>query len=144
MLSPKLYKNSRVYDFFMKSLGYESSIDRFLRSLDIPLPDGARILDAGCGTGFLGLHFLDRISGATLHSTDLERNFLTATLANANSRGIAPDRITAGTADISNPKTMTSLDGVDLQLQGRFIRADLYRCRRWLRIQHRIEHPQLG
>ena len=116
MISPKLYKSSRLYDFFMKSLGYESSIDRFLRSLDFPLAGGSRILDAGCGTGLLGLHFMQRIAGATLHATDLERNFLAATLANANVRGIDPERITVGVADISSPKKMTLLNNSVLNL----------------------------
>lgn len=31
MISPKLYRSSRTYDFFMKLLGYESSIDRYLQ-----------------------------------------------------------------------------------------------------------------
>lgn len=116
MISPKLYKSSRLYDFFMKSLGYESSIDRFLHSLDFPCAGGTRILDAGCGTGLLGLHYLDRIAGATLHATDLERNFLAATLANANTRGIDPERVTVGVADISTPKKMTLLNEAVLEL----------------------------
>ncbi|NND99984.1 MAG: class I SAM-dependent methyltransferase [Pirellulaceae bacterium] len=117
MINPKLYKNSRVYDFFMKSLGYESGIDRFLRSLTLDCPSDCRILDAGCGTGLLGLHFLNRFADGQLVATDLEPNFLRATLSNADKRGIDPKRIRAGVADISEPSKITSLDGDQTELQ---------------------------
>ena len=58
MISPKLYRKSRAYDFFMKSFGYSRSIERFLAGLELDLNDDCRILDAGCGTGILGIHFL--------------------------------------------------------------------------------------
>lgn len=111
MISPKLYRSSHVYDFFMKSLGYESSIGRFLCDLEIDCPPDAKILDAGCGTGLLGLHFAQKFTGSTLVASDLEANFLNATLANAKKRGIAADRIQVGTADISDPARLTNLDG---------------------------------
>ncbi len=111
MISPKLYKSSRTYDFFIKKLGYERSIDRFLQQLTLPNIQNARILDAGCGTGLLGLHFLQRFEGSTLQATDLERNFLDALQVNADRRGIAQNRITTGVADISSPKRVTTLNG---------------------------------
>ena len=110
MISPKLYRSSRTYDFFMKLLGYESSIDRYLRGLDLELT-APQILDAGCGTGCLGLHFLERFPGSRLVATDLEPNFLTATLANADRRNLARSRISVGVANISTPQDLTTLDG---------------------------------
>ena len=65
MVSPKLYKNSRTYDFFLKVLGYENGIARFLQRLHVDCEPDCRVLDAGCGTGLLGLYFLDRFPGAT-------------------------------------------------------------------------------
>ncbi|MCA9137036.1 MAG: class I SAM-dependent methyltransferase [Planctomycetales bacterium] len=111
MISPKLYRKSRTYDFFMKSFGYSRSIERFLCGLKLDLPSRGRILDAGCGTGILGIHFLERFGDATLLATDLEPNFLQATLSNAELRGIAKDRITVAIADISAPRQVTSLEG---------------------------------
>ena len=64
-------------------MGFESGIDRFLQDLEIEIPAGSRILDAGCGTGLLGLHFLNRIPDSSLLSTDLQPNFLRATRAKA-------------------------------------------------------------
>jgi|GEM_PF-432520 len=110
MLSPRLYKRSGVYDFFMKSLGYERSIDRFLRGLIVQQGENFRILDAGCGTGMLGLHFLQRFPKSELVATDLEPNFLRATLTNAQNRGIDPQRIQVGIADISDPHLIMLLD----------------------------------
>ncbi|MFM7868860.1 MAG: class I SAM-dependent methyltransferase, partial [Planctomycetaceae bacterium] len=82
MLKSRLYRSTNVYNFFMKSLGYERSIDRFLRSTELELSGPVRILDAGCGTGMLGLHFLERFPGSVLTSTDLEPRFLQTTVAN--------------------------------------------------------------
>ena len=110
-VSTKLYKSSRVYDFFMKRIGYERSIDRFLATLEVQTPPRCRILDAGCGTGLLGLHFLERWPQAHLHATDLEPNFLQLTLANAERRSLPPDRIGVSISDISTPKEATDLDG---------------------------------
>ena len=111
MISPKLYKSSRTYDFFMKFLGYESGIDRFLTGLKLDCADDCRILDVGCGTGLLGLHFLERYSQSSLQATDLEPNFLQATLDNATRRKIAHDRISVGVSNVSSPTQVTSLDG---------------------------------
>lgn len=111
MISPKLYKSSRFYDFFIKALGYESSIDRYLSSLELQCEDSCRVLDAGCGTGLIGLHFLKRYPQSSVHATDLEPNFLHATLANVESHGIDRSRISVGVANISTPEESTCLKG---------------------------------
>ncbi|MEZ6121769.1 MAG: class I SAM-dependent methyltransferase [Planctomycetaceae bacterium] len=112
MISPKLYKSSSTYDFFMKLLGYERGIDRFLQTVPLEVPAQCRILDVGCGTGLLGLHFLDRFSDARLHATDLEPNFLRATLANAEKRDIDRARIDVAVSNVSDPAQVTTLDGM--------------------------------
>nr|WP_271872514.1 methyltransferase [Rubripirellula sp.] len=104
MVSPRLYKSSQAYDFFLRSMGFENGINRFLQDLEVELPAGIRILDAGCGTGLLGLHFLNRIPSSTLLSTDLQPNFLRATLAKAAKRQLPADRLAVATADISTPQ----------------------------------------
>jgi trans-aconitate methyltransferase len=117
MLNPKLYRSSRLYDFFFKSIGYQRSIERFLKNVPLEHPGPQRILDAGCGTGTLGLHFLARFPAATLVATDLEPNFLQTTLTNAAQRGIAADRITVGTSNISTPDQVQLLTGDSLTLR---------------------------
>lgn len=116
MISPKLYESSHTYDFFMKLLGYQTSIDRFLKGLTFEGVDNCRILDVGCGTGLLGLHFLERFPDASLLATDLEPNFLKATLANAKKRDINQDRIDVAIADVSNPRQLTHQDGSSTNL----------------------------
>jgi SAM-dependent methyltransferase len=111
MLKSRLYRSTNVYNFFMKSLGYERSIDRFLRSVELELSGPVRILDAGCGTGMLGLHFLERFPGSVLTSTDLEPRFLQTTVANGVKRGLDVRRITVGVSDISHPGRLQLSDG---------------------------------
>lgn len=117
MLSPRLYKRTGIYDFFMKSLGYERSIDRFLTELPLDFPGEVRILDSGCGTGLMGLHFLQRFPNSELVATDLEPNCLRSTLNNADSRNLHATRICCGTADISHPSQLTLLNGSSLSLE---------------------------
>ncbi|MFO0943168.1 MAG: methyltransferase domain-containing protein [Pirellulales bacterium] len=117
MINPTFYKKSRVYDFFIKSLGYERSLDRFLRQLPLEHKGSLRILDAGCGTGLLGLGLMRRFPDAQLIATDLEPNFLKKTLHNAKSRGIADHRIQVGTADISHPSRYKTFDGTEINIQ---------------------------
>jgi ubiquinone/menaquinone biosynthesis C-methylase UbiE len=111
MLSPRLYKASGYYNAVMKLLGYERGIDLFLKGISVHCPPGSRVLDAGCGTGMMGLHFLERFPGTQLVATDLEPNFLTATLGNAKSRGLALDRIQLGVSNISTPEQLTTNEG---------------------------------
>jgi ubiquinone/menaquinone biosynthesis C-methylase UbiE len=103
MVSARLYKSSHAYDFSLRLLGFENGINRFLHGLKLDIPAGSRILDAGCGTGLLGLHFLEQIPDSTLLSTDLQSNFLQATLTKSAKRQIDPQRIQVAVADISEP-----------------------------------------
>lgn len=49
---------TNLYDLMFRVNGYGRSVERYLRENPIPLPAGARVLDAGCGTGLLTLAFL--------------------------------------------------------------------------------------
>ncbi len=117
MLSLRLYKSTGIYDFFIKSLGYERSIDRFLSELAVDVEGPLRILDSGCGTGLMGLHFLSRFPEAKLVATDLEPNCLRTTLSNARLRNLDRNRIQTGIADISHPSQITLADGSAMELQ---------------------------
>lgn len=117
MINPNMYKKSRAYDFFIKSLGYQRSLDRFLQDLPLEHSGQITILDAGCGTGLLGLGLLGRFPSAKLIATDLETNFLKQTLANAESRGIPAAQIQVGQSDISTPDRFRTLDGCSVQIQ---------------------------
>jgi len=49
---------TNLYDLMFRFNGYGRSVERFLRENPLPLPVGARVLDAGCGTGLLTLALL--------------------------------------------------------------------------------------
>src|SRR4029078_11716539 len=52
---------ARVYDLTFKGNGYGRSLDQYFTSHPLPVSRGAKILDAGCGTGLLTLAVLRSI-----------------------------------------------------------------------------------
>jgi len=49
---------ARLYDLTFKFNGYGRSLENYFRRHPLPLPAGAHVLDAGCGTGLLTLSLL--------------------------------------------------------------------------------------
>ena len=52
---------ARFYDLTFKVNGYGRSLDQYFRNHPLPVSRGAKILDAGCGTGLLTLALLRSI-----------------------------------------------------------------------------------
>lgn len=70
-------KIASLYNLTFKINGYGRSLDKYLRENPLPIESGARILDAGCGTGLLTfslmriLDFPVRITALDLSSSSL-------------------------------------------------------------------------
>ncbi|MDT7687835.1 MAG: hypothetical protein QOE46_594 [Acidobacteriota bacterium] len=63
---------TNLYDLMFRVNGYGRSVERYLRENPLPLPAGARVLDAGCGTGLLTLALLRVLKRpAAISSIDL-------------------------------------------------------------------------
>jgi ubiquinone/menaquinone biosynthesis C-methylase UbiE len=70
-------KIASIYDLTFKLNGYGRSLDRYFSNHPLPVSRGAKILDAGCGTGLLTLallrtlHFPVSITALDLSSTSI-------------------------------------------------------------------------
>src|ERR1700730_10560487 len=69
----------RLYDLTFKLNGYGRSLDQYFASHPLPVSRGARILDAGCGTGRLTLALLRALPfPVSLTSLDLSASSVPA------------------------------------------------------------------
>jgi demethylmenaquinone methyltransferase/2-methoxy-6-polyprenyl-1,4-benzoquinol methylase len=62
---------ARLYNLTFRFNGYGRSIERYLYKKPLALPPGARVLDAGCGTGLLTLAML-KVFDTPIHITALD------------------------------------------------------------------------
>jgi ubiquinone/menaquinone biosynthesis C-methylase UbiE len=66
-----------LYDLMFRFNRYGASVERYLRETPLPLQAGARVLDAGCGTGLLTLALLRVLRRpALVTAVDLSRRSL--------------------------------------------------------------------
>jgi ubiquinone/menaquinone biosynthesis C-methylase UbiE len=107
-------KIAAFYDLTFKLNGYGRSLDQYFANNPLPISRGARILDAGCGTGLLtlalmrSLHFPVNITALDLSATSISA----ARKAVAESRGRARDVAFAEGNLLSLPFADNSLDMV--------------------------------
>lgn len=105
-------KIAALYDLTFKLNGYGRSLDQYFANNPPPISRGARILDAGCGTGLLTLalmrsvHFPVNITALDLSATSISA----ARKAVAESPGRARDVAFAESNLLSLPFADNSLD----------------------------------
>ena len=87
---------TNLYDLMFRVNGYGRSVERYLRENPLPLSAGARVLDAGCGTGLLTLALLRVLRRpADITAIDLSvRSLQTARRAAAKLRPAARHTVT--------------------------------------------------
>src|SRR5919108_782242 len=80
---------ARFYDLTFKLNGYGRSLDPYFAAHPLPVSRGARILDAGCGTGLLTLALMRTLRfPVSITALDLSSTSITAARkAIAHSRG---------------------------------------------------------
>jgi ubiquinone/menaquinone biosynthesis C-methylase UbiE len=105
-------KIAKLYDLTFKLNGYGRSLDQYFADYPLPVSRGARILDAGCGTGLLtlallrNLRFPVKITALDLSATSIE----SARRAVAQSPGRKRDAIFAQGNLLSLPFANNSFD----------------------------------
>ena len=89
----------RFYDLTFKLNGYGRSLDQYLEAHPLPVFPGARILDAGCGTGTLTLALLRTLKVPTkITAVDLSASSMATAkkYVNKNNPSQQPVRFTQG------------------------------------------------
>lgn len=91
-----------LYDMMFRINRYRWSIERYLREHQLNLPAGARVLDAGCGTGLLTLALLRVLERpAEIVSVDLSQSSLvTARRAIGKEHAAARHRVRIARANV--------------------------------------------
>jgi len=67
---------AETYSAALTVLGFRRGVERFLDRLGLRFPAGARILDAGCGTGLLAFWLLRRFPDARVLAFDVDPGML--------------------------------------------------------------------
>ena len=118
MIDKNVYK---YYGLGMRIMGYDRSIAKLVKKLNLNCPPEAKILDAGCGTGAMGLSLIKKFQKSTLLATDIDQRFLHLVTAKAKRGRLDQTRISVGFSDITSPHKVTPTNSPSISLeQGSF------------------------
>lgn len=73
---PQYGSLANVYDAFLTLTGFKRGIENFLDRIDFSFPKGAKILDAGCGTGLIAIYLAKRFPDIEVYASDIDRRML--------------------------------------------------------------------
>jgi SAM-dependent methyltransferase len=106
-----------LYDTGFRLLGFKRGVEQFLDRVTWRLPARARILDAGAGTGIMGLWFLRRFPEADVIAFDIDRRMLAVLGRSARRLSTARGRLVVAHGDLRLPDVLTRVDtGQSLRL----------------------------
>ena len=106
---------ARLYAAGLTALGFRRGVRRFLDRLDLDLPPGASVLDAGCGTGLLAFWLLDRFPGVRVVAFDVDRAMVSVAARTA-ARSHREANLKLAVGDLRHPDQLTRLDGQPIRL----------------------------
>lgn len=67
---------ANFYDAFLTLTGFKRGIENFLDRIDFSFPKGAKILDAGCGTGLVAIYLAKRFPDIEVYASDIDHRML--------------------------------------------------------------------
>jgi len=98
------------YDTGFRLLGFKRGVEQFLDRVEWRLPVHARVLDAGAGTGIIGLWFLRRFAESEVVAFDIDRQMLAVLWRSARRLGEPRRRLIVAHGDLRAPDVLTRLD----------------------------------
>jgi SAM-dependent methyltransferase len=99
-----------LYDTGFRLLGFKRGVEQFLDRVDWRLPARARVLDAGAGTGIIGLWFLRRFPDSEVIAFDIDRQMLAVLRRSVRRLGEPRGRLVVAVGDLRAPDVLTHLD----------------------------------
>jgi SAM-dependent methyltransferase len=101
---------AELYDAWFRVMGFKRGLEQFLERLDWRLPARPRVLDAGAGTGILGLWVLARFPDSEVIAFDIDRQMLAILARSARRLGDGRRRLTVAQGDLRAPDVLTRVD----------------------------------
>ena len=99
-----------LYDASLRMFGVRRGVEQFLSRLDWQLPAHPRILDAGTGTGTIGLWALKRLPDSEVVAFDIDRKMLAMLSRRAERLGENRRRLVVAHGDLRAPGVLIRLD----------------------------------
>lgn len=79
---------ANIYDGFLTLTGFKRGVENFFNRIDFTFPKGAKIMDAGTGTGIAALYLARRFPDSEILATDIDERMLGELRKIADEEGI--------------------------------------------------------
>jgi len=101
---PQYERIANFYDAFLTLSGFKRGVENFLDRIDFPFSKGARVLDAGCGTGLVAIYLAKRFPDIKIYAADIDLRMLEETDKIIKEEGIA--NISLFQSDLNIPHSL--------------------------------------